>query len=138
MIRALHRYRLARLKRKLEDAKARQMDKADALTRASERNVEALEEERLKAWFRVRSLEIKIQRIETRLRAPSRLWWFTKSSRYLRDWHAGFDFAVEKLKTNTPEQVLSATLALSPFETPAFHDGARAAVADFKAKGGAK
>lgn len=114
-------------------ARHRAKDKADALTRANERNVEPLEEERIAARCRVDRLQLRILRIEAKLARLPLLWWLTKSGRYKADWHAGFDFAVEKLKTNKPEQVLSPTLALSPFESDAFHDGARAAVAEFEA-----
>lgn len=125
------RFCLARLSRRLEHAEAKAKDKADALVQANERTFEPLEEEWNAARERVRCIKAAIARVEERLARPPLLWWITKSGHYKRDWHAGFDFAVEKLKTNKPEQVLSPTLALSPFESGAFHDGARAAVAEF-------
>lgn len=138
MIRALLRYRLARLQRKLLDAEHRAKDKADALTRANERNVEPLEEERNAARCHVARLQLRILRIEAKLARLPLLWWLTKAGRDDVGRRNGHAFAVEKLKTNTPDMVLQKTMALSPFESDAFHGGARAAVAEFLAKGGAK
>lgn len=133
-MKALLRYRLARLKRKQEDVDARKDDKGDTLVSyATPSNASLLEEEHTTAFWEAVGLRADIKLLEARLREPSWFWWLTKSGRYKADWHAGFDFAVEKLKTNKPEQVLSPTLALSPFESDAFHDGARAAVAEFEA-----
>lgn len=134
MIRALLRRRLARLQRKLLDAEHRAKDKADALTRANERNVEPLEEERNAARCRVDRLQLDILRIEAKLARPPLLWWATKAGRYEKRWADGYALAVKKLETNSPDVVLTEGVGLSAFsEDGPNNDGARAAVADFVA-----
>ena len=137
-MKALLSYRLRRLERKLADAVARQMDVADALTRANERNVEALEEDRIRAWCRVENLKTAISRIEAKLARPPMLWWLTKAGRYTKAKRDGYAYAMKKLETNHPDVVLTFGVGLSAFEKDAAHnEGVYQAVADFKAKGGA-
>lgn len=130
------RFFLARLQKQLRNAEAKRQDKADALVQANERTFEPLEEEWNAARERVRCIKAAIARVEERLARPPLLWWITSAGRYDKHYRDGYAFAVEKLKTNSPQAVLSPTLALSPFESDAFHDGARAAVADHIASTG--
>lgn len=130
------RFCLARLNRRLEHAEAKAKDKADALVQANERTVDVLEDQWVIARERVRLIKAAIARVEAKLARPPLLWWLTSSGRYDKHYRDGYAFAVEKLKTNSPQAVLSPTLALSPFESDAFHDGARAAVADHIASTG--
>lgn len=130
-MRALLRYRLRRLERKLADAVARQNDVADALTHANERNVEALEEDRIRAWCRVENLKTAISRIEAKLARPPLLWWVTAAGRHKKRFADGYAYGQKKLQTNHPDVVLTFGVGLSAYAGDAAHnDGVRAAVAD--------
>lgn len=139
-MKALLRYRLARLQRKLKDVDARQTDKADTLTSyAKKSNASLLEEDHTTAFWEAIGLRAEIKALEARLREPSRFWWLTSRGRYEKRWADGYALAVKKLETNAPEVVLTEGVGLSAFsEDGPNNDGARAAVAEFVAKGGAK
>lgn len=130
-MRALLRYRLRRLERKLADAVARQMDVADALTRANERNVEPLEEDRIRACFRVVNLKAAIKRIEAKLARPPLLWWVTAAGRHKKQFADGYAYGQKKLETNHPDVALTFGVGLSAYSGDAAHnEGVRAAVMD--------
>lgn len=136
MIRVLQRYRLKKLEEALESITSKGDDKADTIQHPNERNFHLVEHEWIAARNRERQLKDEVKALKAKLAEPPIFWWATEQGRYDRNYPRGYALAVEKLKTNSPEMVLTETVGLTPFEGKAFHDGVRAAVADFLVKEG--